>query len=129
MKEYKLGENTILVVKVPEGAYDFGWIADTFTCKLPGQKPGTNKWLVEADEYMQKIVGAWECLGRASSITEQQAKGLVEEIINGFYKDYDESNIWDLSGFEGKDTALQSFSSWLTANGIDRESVLLKKER
>ena len=126
MKEYNIGQNTILVVEVPEDTVhaemfdkESSPLAVLIYRKDPQGlfNPGIPQPIWPIPE------GKWEVLGKASSITEQQAKGLVEGYGNGMYYDYRLPFM-----FGRKDTPIESFSSWLTANGIDKDSVILKKE-
>ncbi len=124
MKEYTLGENTILVVKVPEDSSDFRVNNDRH-----GNYLDFETILHEDDSGTYDLIdlppGNWTLLGKASSITEQQAKGLVE------YKSIDKYGQLYYS-YEYRDwmniSPLESFHSWLTVNGIDKDSVILKKE-
>ena len=55
---------------------------------------------------------------------EDKCKDIVDMTLNGFYKRYD--SIWDLSGFEGCDTASESLQSFINTLPESEEYLILK---
>lgn len=121
MKEYSIGQNTVVAIKVPEESWGYD-----YSEKYNQIRYWERGLIGDSTGYKDLPPGNWTLLGKASSITEQQAKGLVERSfymgIGEIYKAYDKPKAdWYF-------TSLESFNSWLTANGIDKDDLILKKE-
>lgn len=117
--------NNHYAVEVPEGATEFGFLANCLCCKLPDSKPGRNHWLSEADDFMHQKGGEWEVVCTSKEATEEQAAGIVEEYrIRGNlrYEDYTREFMW-------QETAIDSLRSLLTSKGCDlnKNYLIVKK--
>lgn len=132
---HKLNDISI-AVEVPEGSWNFQLYEELLTkCigYLHSFKEGKAK-----QSFIYIPAGNWEILGRPASITEEQAKGIIEQLDNKFqirYQDYylkeKTKYTWEKElkkmGFV---KALSSFESLLTSKNVPKESViiLIKKQ-
>ena len=76
--------------------------------------------------------GNWQLLGRASEITEEQSKEIVEVHVNSNGKGF--KHYWQNRGFVPRGfnsihkTALSSFRSWCTLHGVkEGDLIILEK--
>lgn len=111
MKEIQTPAGKILCVKVPIGSYNH-YIDKSGNINY--------QWDNHVKEGSYMLLGGyskWQILNTASKLTEEQAKEIVEYGI-GYYRDYSAKE-FNLMCF---DTALESFKSLMTAEGIYTEN-------
>lgn len=121
---HTLNGKEILAVKVPDDATNF-WI-NNIGCIRYSQMQGKISSVIEPaqiGEYLEK--DKWSILGRGRDLTEEQWRGLVG---GPPYASYEEQNICaeDYKGLWVQ-TATASGLSWLKANGIDENYLLIIK--
>lgn len=122
MQRYELNGKAILLVPIPET------VGPRFSTLIPGKYGYSiafstlKKRSGKLGYFGPKIPlpeGEWRFVGATDTITEAQVAEIVESSGNG-YEDYmNEFTRFTLH------TALDSFRSWLTANGITGNHALL----
>lgn len=122
------GTVDILLVDLPEDAQDFQLFNgnhNTFLLYRPSKAQG---FLPRNRQKIEIPFGDYKIIGWSDSLTEEQAKGLVEKDQRG-YKHYWKDNGFVPRGFNHRyKAALESFRSFLTANNIEPEDLLLIKK-
>jgi len=131
--------NNHYAIEVPEGATDFGFLANCLCCKLPDSKPGRNHWLSEADGFMHQKGGEWEVVCTSKEATEEKAAGIVYSSTWYFpekhtrYVDYASpfDNEFKQKWSEGFGKATESLNSLLTSKGCDLNNnwLIIKKQK
>lgn len=129
-----LNGKTILVVEVPEDAHNFevyennvdGGYCIMFLRGVPDY----------ACQYTGNLPeGQWSILGRAGEIWEEQARGLVSKVYQ-YENNNGELVRKEFLGFQDYEerftcpsykTAIESFQSWLKAEGIKETDLLIIK--
>lgn len=127
--------NNHWAVEVPEGATDFGWIAECLSCKLPDSKPGTYHWISKADDFMHQKGREWQIVCTSKEVTEEEAANVVQLISNGKltgrpqYRRYDRDLVKDTPARSWTKDARHAFETLLTSKGCDlnKNWLILKK--
>lgn len=118
-------------------------LKDVFAVEVP-LDADPNEWKifnVDAKSYLNGLTedgemyagldplppGSYEILFTTLSCTEDQAAGVVSQVLNGFYENY--LTTLDLSGFEGYDKATESLQSLLRSKNLDpaKNYLLIRK--
>ena len=124
--------NQYLLQEVPEGQMYFVIFSNEFRQEIRYNKmvsPGKFKAVP-----IQLPPGNWQIVARASEITEEQAKGIVERFKSSwgtFY--YPEYPLEKTQGARrtkpGYDTAIESLHSLIRSHGMEvNECLILKKD-
>lgn len=120
MKQLTTSKASILAVEVPEDIDAEYFSGKTFTDFMFISDGRTER-------HLTLPKANWQILGRASELTEEQAKGIVDKVIMKFlpkdkgyegYRDYENTQ----AGFY---KALQSWNSLCTKEGIQPTDLIL----
>lgn len=129
MNWYKLNGKEILAVKVPKSKIPIHeFVLQQLTDVNLAWLHFVDKVGIEVATGVQLPPGSYSILGRGRDLTEEQWRGLVENLFGKHYKDYTLPD--DHKGYGGPfvcHTATASGLSWFKANGIDENYLLIIK--